>query len=774
MTADHLIPLGTDGWGVWPDALLRSAGFPVEGLDALRMPACAAAADGVLNGTGSEADFEGVFEAATVATAHALHDVAADPRFREAVSWQNPAAAATIDGIVRDGPDARRNERRRRREDLVGRYWQRYCLKNDTIGFYGPMAWVQLDAVGSGFDLSVGAAVERDRFAVLERWAVDGVAQALAADPEVRPWLPVAVPPHLFLIDEPAGAELRHPSRPPLRLTGPEAAVLARCDGTAPAARVAADLVAAGDFRDPADVLAVMDRLVERDALRWGLDLPWSVGALAGLGAAVRDIPDGSGQDTAAAAYEALVALRAGLAAAAGPEQVRAAIGALDAHVERVTGAAAQRGEGQTYVGRTTCHVEATRDVDLRVGRVVLDRIAAPLGPLLAGARWLTARTAQVYGGLLADLHADLAQGRPEPVPFAELWFLALGSIFGASRPVDRVVDEFVAGWSTVFGLADLPAGTSQVQLTATELAERVALQFPAARPGWTEAAIHSPDLHLLADSAEAIAAGDFTVVLGEVHIGFPAFDTSFFLLGHPEPDRLTDFTRADFPGGRVLPVFPADWPRNTARNGRAFDGGADVHLGFVAAPGVDPERLLPVTALTVADGPGGLVARAPDGRTWPLIEMFAGLVGLHVFDAWKLTGSSGHTPRITVDDMVLARESWRLTAGETGLADVVGERPRYLAGRALRDRLGLPERVFVRVATEIKPFYVDFTSPLYVKALCTTIRAAVAAEGPDVGVSLAELLPGPEHAWLPDAAGRRYCSELRLQVLDPVPARRA
>jgi hypothetical protein len=34
--------------------------------------------------------------------------------------------------------------------------------------------------------------------------------------------------------------------------------------------------------------------------------------------------------------------------------------------------------------------------------------------------------------------------------------------------------------------------------------------------------------------------------------------------------------------------------------------------------------------------------------------------------------------------------------------------------------------------------------------------------------VTITELLPTPEQAWVPDAAGRRYYSELRLHVRDP------
>jgi hypothetical protein len=47
-------------------------------------------------------------------------------------------------------------------------------------------------------------------------------------------------------------------------------------------------------------------------------------------------------------------------------------------------------------------------------------------------------------------------------------------------------------------------------------------------------------------------------------------------------------------------------------------------------------------------------------------------------------------------------------------------------------------------------------------------VRSARMAHGPDVGLSLSEMLPDTDQSWVPDAAGRRYVSELRLQFVDP------
>jgi hypothetical protein len=212
--------------------------------------------------------------------------------------------------------------------------------------------------------------------------------------------------------------------------------------------------------------------------------------------------------------------------------------------------------------------------------------------------------------------------------------------------------------------------------------------------------------------------------------------------------------------------LFPDDMPRNTARARPWLSGPADCELGIADARGAC-ERLVPASSVLVTDRGGTLTAVLPDGRAWPLVEVFGYLLTILLLDSFKLVGPARTSPRIVIDRLVVARRTWRTTVGETGLADVVGERARFLAARRLRQRLGLPERVFVKLGTESKPTYVDLAGPGYVQTLCTMLRTA-AKTGPDVTVTITEQLPSTQDSWLPDAAGERYVSELRLQLTDP------
>jgi hypothetical protein len=147
--ADHLIGLDDD-WSLWRDFAVRSAGFPVEGLRA----------------------FGGADEGERLA------EVARDPAFREAVAWQSrDSLARAVDKHARDVRDS--PSRVKRRQDVVARYWQRYCAKNDTIGFFGPLGWGEFsdDDAGGALTARVGA-VDHVRVVHFENWAVEAVAAA--------------------------------------------------------------------------------------------------------------------------------------------------------------------------------------------------------------------------------------------------------------------------------------------------------------------------------------------------------------------------------------------------------------------------------------------------------------------------------------------------------------------------------------------------------------------------------------------------------------------
>ncbi|MEH1016835.1 thioesterase domain-containing protein [Micromonospora sp. CPCC 206060] len=761
----HRIPLGDTGWSVWRDAILRSTGFPADGLTELAAPAAAAAADQLI-ATGAGADlFDKEFAEALQAGGARLTALAADRLVREAVTWQNTNALPALDGLVAAGPDAPRNVRRRDREKSLLKYWQRYCGKNETVGFFGPSCWVRLDPDEPRAAVVVpGPRLTRRRWVVFESWALAAYADTIGAELAVRRWWPPMLCAHLSLVDR----TVLRPNRPPVPLSPAEAALIARCDGRRSAVEVVAD--PAIGLRRPEDGYAMLERLVERELVSWDAGLPVSPDAERVLAGRIDAIGDDAARAAARAGFDRLCAARDAVADAAGdPDRLRVALAALDGEFTDLTGQPPRRRVGQMYAGRTLVYEDTSRDLDAVIGSALLDSIAAPMGLLLQAARWMVTALRDAYGAVFRQLYDELAaEAGDAPVSFADLWYLTQGMFWGSGeRPVDEVAAEFARRWAGLFGLADVPAGTTEIRVCVADLADRVAQVFPAGRPDWTGGRLHSPDLQICATDADALARGEFSVVLGELHAAWPSFDCEVFTPSHPDPERLRTALAEDLGERRIRLLFPNDWPRRTSRVAESLVGPTDRQLAFLPAPGADPDRVLPTVDLTVSEVDGELVATARDGARWTLTEMFAGLLSAHAVDGFKLVAAAPYTPRITLDDLVVARQTWRTTVGASGLADVTAERDRFLAVRRWRRDLGLPERVYFKIGTETKPCFADLSSPFYASLLCAMVRAARKEAGDDVSLVLSEMLPTPDAAWVPDAEGRHYFSELRLHIFD-------
>jgi surfactin synthase thioesterase subunit len=772
--AAHLVPLPGSDWMVWRAAVLRTTGFPADGLARLSTPVLAAAADELLDERAGEGEFGKAWQEAVTHCAREVYLIATDPLFREAVTWQSRSVLSALDGIGKAGPAPLRNRKQRERERIVARYWQRYCAKAETIGFFGPVCWVTVDgAAAAAVTARPGSGLVSDRKVFLDHWALSAYAQRATASPQARDWLRPALQPQLALHQD----QLLEPNRPPVPLSRTEAAILARCDGRTTAIDITRAIAADPEsgLRSEADAGVLLDQLVRRGLLRWDLDLPVGLECEDVLRARLAAIGDEGIRSRALGGLDRLGRARDEVAAAAGdPDALATALARLDAEFTAVTGSAASRNPGEMYVSRGICWEETTRDLDVTIGKPVLEAITPPLSVLLRAARWLSAAMAEAYLGSLRNLYEDLAADLDtRDVPLGQLWFLAQGLFYGTSgRPADAVAADLTRRLAALFGLDSADREAPGLTFRSAELIPALAELFPGDRPGWSAARLHSPDLQLCAESTEAINRGDFSVVLGELHAAWATNTCGVFVYGHPDVRALRAALVADVGPGRVHPLLPTQWPRHTSRLAIAIDDPSDALLAFMPAPGADPDRVLPVSAVSVTDIGGELTARALDGRCWPLVEIFARPLSEVAVEGFKLAGAGPHTPRVTIDRLVAARETWRTTVGECGLAPVTDERERFLAARRWRRELRLPESVFVKIGTETKPVFVDFTSPLYVASFATMLRAAQAASGSATTLTVTEALPAPGQAWVPDHQGRRYLSELRLQIRDRLPCR--
>ena len=719
----------------------------------------------------SELSFRTAFEASRASVVEAVRELAREPRLREAITWQNRA-------VIRDGLDHVAERGRgssdagnasravRLHEELVASYLQRYCTKNDSIGFFGPVGWARFETSGPTLVARPGADLLASRSVYFEQWAIDALAQHLANDARFEPWMM----PRTFPFVRVAGTTATSPVNGRHELTPAQVLILAACDGKATAKDLAAELLRAHPdlFEGQGAVLEQLRRLRESKLLAWTFEVPFEWHPEAVLRRLLERIDDDALRAEALRPLDELVDARERVAESAGDaSQLAASLGELETAFTRITGVSPTRRAGATYAARQLVFEDCRRDVEVTIGPQLLAGMAPALTLVLSSARWLTYEVGEAYRAQFRALYEDMARragGRA--VSFSDLWLRAQRLLFGAKdKPINAIATELQARWSKVLAL---PEGARAVQLTSRELAERTREAFAAPRPGWTVARYQCPDVMIDAPSVEAICRGDYQLVLGELHVANNTSDATVFLAQHPRPRELVDAFARDVPEPVVIPVNSKDWPKMTARTQRALVSPSTLFLesGFDPARG-SREDVLASGALVVEDLEGEVCVRTPQGVRLTLMDLFADVLSSLVASEFRILPRAEHTPRVTIDKLVICRESWSFSPASMDFADEPDDTGRFLGARIWAQKYGIPRFAYVRSPLETKPVFVDFDAPAFVNILAKLVRHAREQVGVDNPITLSEMLPTLDQTWLEDAAGERYTSELRVVCVD-------
>jgi hypothetical protein len=693
----ELVELRAGEWALWRSVAVRATGFPVDGLEAF----------------GDDEDGR-------------LARLVENRRFREALTWQNRDVLRN----ALDRLDSATGSTRRRRLETVASYWQRYCAKNDTIGFFGPLGWGTLVDDGAAAVLEPGAELLAERVTHFEVWAIDALAAALAKDPEVRRWIPPR----------------RHPAFVPDSLDVAEAALFSACDGR-PAFEVGS--------------LGLIEKLTERGALVWAFRVPLGPYPETDLRAQLEAIGDAKVRDRCLDSLDRLEVARAGVAAAAGDADALAdALGELDRIFESLVNVSAKRCAGEMYAGRTVCYEDCRRDLRLRLGPAVMGEFARALVPVLAGSRWYCGEIYAAGQRLISDALQEVRAERGDArVPLLEVWRRALPRLMPASarremptpfEGVAAVTAELQRRWT------DLLDGDLDT------LSDRACAVFADARSAWPRAVFHGPDVQIAAAGIDALERGEFTVVVGDFHPGGAPVGQSVFLEGNPDPDSVRRFMARHLPEPRLI-VVPS---RTMGRIGGRFTFGygttSDRYL-LTTDETCTPSgnRCLNIAELWVDDHDDQAMLVTSEGAVVaPLTHAFEHLIFVSGIRAYQPFAPVPYSPRITTGRTVLRRETWTVPAAD--MTWVQAKDGVHVAAREWARSLGMPRRVFALADGEPKPVYVDFESRALVSILARFVRA-----GSGGTVRFSEMLPGPDQSWLLDADGRRYTSELRLTAID-------
>jgi hypothetical protein len=277
----------------------------------------------------------------------------------------------------------------------------------------------------------------------------------------------------------------------------------------------------------------------------------------------------------------------------------------------------------------------------------------------------------------------------------------------------------------------------------------------------------HSPDLMI--GGADAAAGGRFTWVLGEVHPSIVTSRYATWLEFHDAPGAVGAAMRHDLRGAAVWLAETGERGGTCTRLSNVLPSASDLRLVFAHdSCGYDPAATLTVGECDLIGSPAGLRVRRRDGTfERGLLEFVGDLISTTTANCFDLVPLGAHVPRVTIDDLVVSRETWRLAATDPAFADTRDESTRYLQARAWAASHGLPRHVFLRFTGERKPIYADLTSLASIDLISRSLRRARRHAGAGATVTVVEMLPAPDQAWLTDAQGLRHTSELRMVAVD-------
>ncbi|WP_414168167.1 lantibiotic dehydratase [Streptoverticillium reticulum] len=697
----------------------------------------------------------------------------ADPRVRRALAVGGGDLARALERPPRDGHAQRR---------LSGKLL-RYLIRMSTRPTpYGMFAGAALGHWGDRTDLAVAPGEPRTRARPDMGW-LTAVAAALELRPDVRAGLRWYANPtalvrggRVFLAEpEPGGGAPAVPVS--LRATGPVRRALELARTSVPYARLLDELAVGTPGATPAKAGRLLEQLWEHTVLLTDLRPPLTTRdparhmaqRLAGIPAARADAEqllalleemstwDRLPAEEGAAGYPELAA-RARSAqpavpadAAAHPVQVDMAVPLAARHVGRAVAA------------------EAARAAEL------LLRLSPAPGA----------------GGLDAYRQAFRARYGPgREVPLLELLDPETGL-----GPPGHVHGSGPGGHRQQIRsrtLQNLALEALRDHRTAVELDAETLSRLET----WTPAPATAPisldlSVFVLAASAEAVDAGDFTVVVGP-NLGGPAAGRNLGrfadLLG---PDAEAALRAAAAAEAAVCPGRL--WAEVVYRPRRARSANVavrppvrDHELALGTVPGGPAEGRVPVRELVVGLHDDRFTLRWPardlevtpcaghmlNTRHAPAVARFLDDVSrdgrgrLSSFD-WGPAAGFPFLPRVQAGRAVLAPATWRLDTGA-----LPAKSPEQYADSiaAWRDRWQVPRHVYL--AAGDNRLLLDLDAP----AQADQLRAETARLPAGGTLLLQEALPGPEHAWLPGPDGCRiseFVVPLVLRTPQPHPAPR-
>ena len=721
---------------------------------ALRDPLSAAVHDwnGVLEQTATRTEADQQYQAYLERTRQGLIDFLDNDAVAEALFISNPAALTRTRELIRDRY-AKNDTRKKQKLRLGWSYAQRFCAKNDTSSFFGPLAWGRFDPQQTeNMHVTYGDAWIKDRSTFFENWAVQRLVNQINQQCPPPDCMPLQLNTGCYLQEH----TLFMPIGKKQHLSPATAQILAYINDPGSGTPTCRGLLnACGDT--PASTLRdLLEHLVSKRIVRRGWRM--SPRERQPIERMLRWLDDAAVPE----GFRQIWQLRLEKLESARCDYATGDLERRTACLDRLNQLLAEAGvdlsreAGAMYVGRYPVYEDCSRNMNISLGQGLFKQVNEDLAPLMRIHQWLIKAIAHQLNQAFIDVWKQRQNVPDTPVDFLDL-LNSLAPLLPAieARIAVDLEQRLEKTWGQQLeGLAD----NLDVHLSTADIEQLI--NRLDAELGVTEFEVfgsdyHSPDFLLSSASVDAINRGDYAIIVGEVHPAVHTLSQPVAAPFGPFNTQVNEEVETIFQRPRlILADSPEsyqrshiDWPLQPSYRQLILPTGG----GCVAAHQQFAAGRAKVTyangRLQVIDALGQFSEDLLCVYPTPMHRLGFALAGSAV--------AKHDQRRIWLGRALYKRASWLFSSDQLPqVKNSVDDLDHTLQWRAWAIAQGLPRYAFIKIDSEPKPLFLDFDNPLSLDGISNALQSAGQ-------VKFSEMRPCPDELWLEQARGR-FCCEIR------------
>ncbi|WP_460135134.1 lantibiotic dehydratase [Pseudomonas sp. S1_E04] len=701
--------------------------------------------------TRTEADQQ--YQAYLERTRQGLIDFLDDDAVAEALFISNPAALTRTRELIRDRY-AKNDTRKKQKLRLGWSYAQRFCAKNDTSSFFGPLAWGRFDAQQTeNMHVTYGDAWIKDRSTFFENWAVQRLVEQInqqCPDPDCIPlqlnagcylqahtlFMPIGKKQHLSPATAQVLAYINDPGDGMPTLRG----LLNACVDT------------------PADTLRdLLEHLISKRIVRRGWRM--SPRERQPIERMQRWLDDAAAPEAFRQTWQLRLEKLENARRDYATGDLERRTDCLDMLNQLLVeaGVDLSRETGAMYVGRYPVYEDCSRNMNISLGQGLFRQINEDLAPLMRIHQWLIKAIAHQLNQAFIDVWKQRQSALVDtPVDFLDLLNSLAPLLPAIEAQIAIDLDQRLEN-AWVQALEGRPYNLD-VHLSAADIENLISqldteLSVDAFEVFGSD--YHSPDFLLSSTSVDAINRGDYAIIVGEVHPAVHTLSQPVAAPFGPFNAQVNAEVEAIFQRPRlILADSPQsyqrshiDWPLQSSYRQLVLPSGG----GCVAAHQQFAAGRAKVTyaegRLQVVDALGQFSEDLLCVYPTPLHRLGFALAGSAV--------AKHDQRRIWLGRALYKRASWLFSSDQLPpVKTSIDDLDHTLQWRAWAVAQGLPRYAFIKIDTEPKPLFLDFDNPLSLDGISNALQSAGQ-------VKFSEMRPCPDELWLEQALGR-YCCEIR------------